>query len=111
MPVIRDGVPYLTDDEFWAAFEPVQDGDDGLKEFSQTDIDDCYAVHPNHIWTMTQSHDTGNLYIQPGYHYVNREHYVLTKRPWNDQTLDVLWWDEEAWDKECLEHERLNNLH
>lgn len=118
MPVIRDGVPYLTDTEFETQFKPhMSPGNpdrpmegEVISQYNLEDLEDlAYDVSPNRVWTMVQCYDTGNLYITPGRHVVNREHFVITEKPWNDKTLDVLWWDEDAFDQECLEHERINN--
>ena len=39
-------------------------------------------ANPRHVWTVLDC--DGKLYVNPGYHCVNRLGYVLTAQPWTD---------------------------
>lgn len=47
----------------------------------------------NHVWTILESEDDadGNWYAAPGFHYVNKLGYILTQKPWADDTLDAIY--------------------
>jgi hypothetical protein len=47
------------------------------------------AQDPNHVWTEVDA-DEGT-YIVAGWHYVNRIHYYITNKPWNDD-IEVPTW-------------------
>ena len=98
MPVIRDGVPYLTDQEFVHQFAPWESEDPRDATIMQIKWDELeelkYHVSERQIWTAVEA-DNENWYILPGVHTVNRQHFVITNKPWNDSTLDVLWIDYE----------------
>jgi len=46
-----------------------------------------------HVWTIVESgsDNDGNWYAVPGFHYVNRLGYVLTKRAWEDAARDAIY--------------------
>lgn len=44
---------------------------------------------PEHIWTMLDC--DGKMRIVNGWHRVNRMYYVLTKLPWTDPDIEVLY--------------------
>lgn len=56
-----------------------------------------------HVWTIVETgFDTGSWYAGPGFHVVNKLGYVLTTRPWVDETPDALYYfddddHEELW--------------
>lgn len=109
MPVIKDGVPYLTADEFEDQFEPWESDDprDGtLKHIEWAELEELrYYITEKQIWSVIEA-DNENWYILPGVHAVNRMHFVITNKPWNDETLEVLWVDyEEFYDdvNRCVE--------
>lgn len=94
MPVIKNECSYLTEDEFNQTYEPYMHEKSGtLKRYKEAEIKDI-APSP-HLWTMVHSYETGNMYILPGFHIVNREFYVVTRHPWTDPEIEVLWWDNE----------------
>ena len=47
----------------------------------------------NHVWTVVETGDDrdGNWYALPGYHVINKIGYVLTVKPWNDDTPDAIY--------------------
>ena len=78
----------ITEDEFWGIWGIITDPQDLLFEFA------AVKDHPiKHVWTVVESGDDadGNWYAIPGVHYVNRLGYVLTEKPWEDDTLDAVY--------------------
>lgn len=45
-------------------------------------------VHPKQIWTLVSA-ENEEEYIIPGYHYVNREGYFFTEKPWDDENIEI----------------------
>ena len=41
------------------------------------------------VWTCIDT-DNDELILIPGYHYVNRLYYMITEKPWTDDTLEVV---------------------
>jgi hypothetical protein len=57
-----------------------------------------------HVWTVVDTGDDGfgSWYASPGFHAVNCIGYVMTRKPWVDETLDALYYfddddHEELW--------------
>ena len=48
---------------------------------------------PNHVWTVVETGDDrdGNWYAEPGFHIVNKIGYVMTRKPWVDETRDAIY--------------------
>lgn len=39
-----------------------------------------------YLWTVIEGGDNGNLYLSPGYHFVNRMFYVICRNTWKENT-------------------------
>lgn len=63
-----------------------QSPDNFLFETYGEDYDKVTKTDPNHIWTLLDC--DGKMYIVPGWHYVNRMNYFITKNPWKDGQRD-----------------------
>lgn len=70
---------------FEMIFEPIPRGDGSLL-WHGTDIDWTLA-HPRHFWTVVEG-DTGQLYLVPGWHCVNRIGYVHCEYAWGGAAAD-----------------------
>ena len=72
-------------DVWWDKFIPIE----SEKETILYEIDDerVKNAHWETVWTL-MSGDNGNLYIVPGWHFVNRMNYFITKNKWTDKTRD-----------------------
>ena len=44
-----------------------------------------------HVWTIVDGTDDGDLYALPGFHVVNAVSYVVTEVPWPSETADAVW--------------------
>ncbi len=80
---------YLTDDQWTEEFKPLMDEHGTLVELDSGHPEWEALLASNRIWTMLDC--DGDLFISPGYHYVNRISYHTTLNPWNEQTPDVAW--------------------
>lgn len=45
-----------------------------------------------HVWTLIDD-DNGVSTIVAGYHFVNRIHYIITIKPWEDENLSFPYFD------------------
>lgn len=45
-------------------------------------------TRPNHVWTLVEAED--RTYIVPGFHFVNRLGYFVTRLPWAEGQEDIL---------------------
>jgi hypothetical protein len=46
----------------------------------------------NRVWSIVDDGgETDHLYASPGYHVVNHLGYVVTRKPWDENTLDALY--------------------
>ena len=47
----------------------------------------------NNVWTVVETgdEDDGSWYAAPGYHVVNKIGYVLTEKPWDNDTPDAIY--------------------
>jgi len=52
------------------------------------DIDSPPPRTSNRVWTLV-SGENENMWIIPGFHYVNREGYFLTEIPWESEDIEV----------------------
>jgi hypothetical protein len=76
----------MTYDEFENKFEPIENnlGDEGyLFETYGQEVDYVSQQEEHFVWTLIEVED--KLYIIPGFHYVNRLNYLITKNPWNEE--------------------------
>lgn len=61
--------------------------------------DEVVPIPVENVWTISENEALGesgfnldnNWYASPGLHYVNALGYVITDRPWNDETKDAIW--------------------
>ena len=50
------------------------------------DFDFVKTQNPNHVWTLVDG-DSGDPVVIAGLHFVNRVHYIITIKPWEDENL------------------------
>ena len=57
-----------------------------------------------YVWTVIETGDSsdGNWYAVPGYHIVNKLGYVVTKKPWNNETPDGVYFQDDFDDKKAI---------
>lgn len=79
----------ITRDTFDDTFQPL-DAPSGEPLWSWAEVQDQELAH---VWTIVTGDDNESAYAMPGFHIVNREGYVVTARPWTDETLDAVWWE------------------
>jgi small-conductance mechanosensitive channel len=53
--------------------------------------DETLSVPLERVWTIISTCEDDGLYVTPGYRYVNRLGYVVTKVPWPDPHLQGVW--------------------
>jgi hypothetical protein len=93
--MIIDGYDYISESEFsfvWLA-RAKPSGD----LFS---LDEISPIPVELVWTVleAESHNGGDLktasswYASPGIHRVNALGYVVTEKPWRDDTPDAIWY-------------------
>jgi hypothetical protein len=93
---------YLTDGEWEKQFQPYMPKDATPEDPGSDNPMIASWVGPpkdipeNRVWTLMDTDEDGKQWIVPGYHYVNRFSYFVTKKPWKADTPWVLWWDD-AW--------------
>ena len=80
------------------------------EHISEDDFHDAFGVHTaasgdllqyadvadqpiNHVWTVVESGNDENQswYAMPGFHFVNRLGYVLTREPWVNASQDAIY--------------------
>lgn len=44
----------------------------------------------NTVWTVVEC-DTGDWIALPGFHVVNKVGYVVTDKPWDDDSIEAMW--------------------
>lgn len=75
---------------FCKKFQPIMAEEDEyslrLYHWGGEDAEELSITDPDKIWTLVDA--DGKLYIIPGYHYVNRMDYIVTKIPWDKDTRD-----------------------
>lgn len=82
---------YLDEDAFISRFKPEQAADGSYYRQRQGPADLTAikkARDENRIWTAVDTN--GGLYLLSGYHTVNREYYVITQVPWEEDIEVVL---------------------
>jgi hypothetical protein len=52
------------------------------------DLDFVKTQDQKRVWTVVDG-DGENPVITAGYHYVNRIHYIITIKPWEDEFLEL----------------------
>lgn len=85
----------LHEDAFYDFFVPYRHpkslhdiwGGHGLETFG-TDLELVRSLDENHLWTVVESGCDDDLWITPGFHYVNRICYLVTERPHNGLIVD-----------------------
>ena len=78
----------MTFEEFDEKYDPIIRDDDSIAW--ETYGDDLLVVqlYPNNkIWTCVEAE--GELYLIPGYHWVDRLFYVICNKEWTDETEEV----------------------
>jgi hypothetical protein len=58
------------------------------------EFEDVEQLPRNTVWTIVDDGgETDCLFASPGFHVVNKLGYIVTAKPWADDTLDALWHD------------------
>jgi len=83
----------ITDEEFYEKFTPIENhiddnaGWDGCMFETYGDESDFVAEQDNNnVWTIIEG-DDDDIFIESGYHFVNRMGYLITKEKWVEDTL------------------------
>ena len=78
----------ISEDVFWDVWGVRIAANGQLFEF-----DEVNKSPINHVWTIVESGNptNENWYAMPGYHFVNRLGYVLTRKPWEDRMMDAVY--------------------
>lgn len=86
---------------WWDIYKPIpnpnadDDSFDGTKfETYGADLEAVRKADRHNVWTLVQG-DNDSLVICADFHYVNRECYFITERPWTDCTDSYVIKDEE----------------
>jgi hypothetical protein len=81
-------IDYISEDEFWDEWKVKKKLSGELFEYA--DVKDQPI---NNVWTILESSmgNNDNWYASPGFHYVNRLGYVLTRRPWIDECQEAIY--------------------
>lgn len=81
----------MTEDEFEAQFEPLSFTDEMGQEAPEgvqwVEFEVAKRYPPERVWSVVDG-DDGEYYL-PGFHVVNKFAYIITKKPWTDETLEV----------------------
>jgi hypothetical protein len=87
----------LSQDEFLEKY-----GQKGDCEYEDDVKDLDYHV----VWTEVDDPEGNGTFLSPGFHYVNRLHYIVSHKPWSDEEysegLQVQWCEFE--DEEGQQH-------
>lgn len=93
----------ISEEEFDERFRPITnpDNDNILWETYGDEYDFVKSQDPRKIWTiMDGDQDT---WLVSGWHYVNRQNYVVTEVAVPEgEDYEVLWWSD-AWRDDCVE--------
>jgi hypothetical protein len=76
---------------FCNKFQPIMEDPDELKKYhwAGEDLEQLQNEDVHNIWTILDC--DGKMYISPGWHYVNRMDYLITKHPWKEGQRDYLY--------------------
>lgn len=111
--MILDGYDYISEQEFdllWGAHVKPN----GDLYF----LDEAVSFPHENVWSVYEGEDIdedgfnrdNHWYASPGIHYVNTLGYLITERPWVDDTHDAIWFldvDEQSHEerkRDFLEH-------
>lgn len=90
--MIKDWNDYFTLDGTVVG-EIFKDDQTGMLETYGADLDKVYEIRktkPNYLWTVIDGND-GEIYVTPGFRFVNRIHYMVSTEPWTDEMEDYLY--------------------
>ncbi len=84
----------LHEDAFYEYFKPYRHHDScydiwgglGLETFGK-DLDTVKKIDASHLWTVVEGGSGNDMWITPGYHFVNRICYLVTEK--SHQGIDV----------------------
>ena len=81
----------VMDYDQWAmTYEPIlRDGSELFETFGE-DLEEVRNADPACVWTLIDGSEDDNCYIVNGYHLVNRVAYIITKKPFEGDLLEVL---------------------
>jgi hypothetical protein len=77
----------ISNNDLWTKYEPRDNPADGGSVWQWEQVRN---ENPAHVWTLVDS-DTRHQYAVPGFHFVNRFGYIVTKQPWKDDARDAVW--------------------
>ena len=79
----------LTEEEFEKKYDPLPNPKDGNMFWSLEDIN-FSKTDTSKVWTLVEG-DDDTIYASPGYRFVNRIGYAVTRLPWDDLSQDAVW--------------------
>lgn len=86
----------LTEDEFFAEFDPQQKPDGDL-----FDHKDVKHLPYRNVWTIVESGEADDdWYASPGFHAVNVLGYVTSEKPWTDDIIEAVFFDASDFEKD-----------
>lgn len=81
-------IQQLTEDEFWDTYEPLENNNEPIWQYLDTKK---YPI--TRVWTIVTGDDNETLVAIPGYHYVNRIGYAVTRKAWDTTLIEGIWSD------------------
>ena len=83
----------MTFEEFDDKYDPIiRDNDSMHWETYGEDLEIVQSYPNNKVWTCVEVE--GNLYLIPGYHWVNRLFYVICNIEWTNENEEIEYWIE-----------------
>lgn len=92
--MISNGGDYISEKEFdevWGAHAKPNGDLYFYDEVVSIPIENVWAVSGNEDLDDSGFNLDNNWYASPGLHVVNALGYVVTKKPWDDDTRDAIW--------------------
>ena len=83
----------LTEEEFEKKYDPLPNPRDGSMFWSLEDVN-LSKTDTSKVWTLIEG-DDDNIYASPGFRFVNRIGYSVTRLPWNSLEEDAVWLEKE----------------
>lgn len=100
----------VTEDDFCAIYDPEPENERGdiyVQRYFWEPADRpllMRAWEERRLWTVVTGDDNRTEYVVSGYHFVNRQYYIITRNPYPaDSEVEVEWpWEDDAEEAEEL---------
>jgi hypothetical protein len=86
----------ITENEFYENFTPVENHldnnaswDNCMFETYGEEVDYVREQDNNNIWTIVEG-DNDTMFIESGFHIVNRMGYLITEEKWDEETTVII---------------------